>query len=64
MKVRGNKPGIECKGLVARVAPGIEAGPFAGPLEIWCKWSSEALNLPANHLVCVNKQRAIRKFDN
>ena len=63
LKVRGNKPGIECKGLVARTSIGVETGPFAGPLEIWCKWSSTSLKIPANQLVCVSKRRAVRKFD-
>ncbi|MCC6585665.1 MAG: hypothetical protein IT168_03010 [Bryobacterales bacterium] len=63
LKVRGNKPGIECKGLVERTAKGVAAGPFTGDLEIWCKWSSTSLNIPAHQLVCVSKRRAIRKFD-
>jgi hypothetical protein len=44
IKERGQKPGVEIKGLVAVLAP-IAAGPFAGGVELWCKWSSEVMRL-------------------
>ena len=35
--------------------------PFAGPIEIWSKWTSEPLEL--NSVVTVEKIRWLRKFD-
>jgi len=63
IKLRGNKPGVEVKGLVAVLAEGCRDRPFAGPIEIWTKWSSEALPLMGAALISVNKRRWLRKFD-
>jgi hypothetical protein len=62
IKRRGEKPGIEIKGLVAVLPPSRDPAPFAGAIEIWCKWPSSASvrDLPA---VKIKKQRWLRKFD-
>jgi hypothetical protein len=62
IKRRGSKPGIEIKGLVAVLAPSRDPAPFAGPIEIWCKWPSSATlrDLPT---VKTKKKRRLRKFD-
>jgi hypothetical protein len=63
IKLRGNKPGVEVKGLVARLAHGCTEHPFVGPIEIWTKWSSEPLSLGEHGLTVVDKRRWLRKFD-
>jgi hypothetical protein len=62
VKLRGNKTGVEVKGLVAVLADGCTDSPFVGPVEIWGKWSSEALSLAGASLVLVSKLRWLRKF--
>jgi hypothetical protein len=62
IKLRGNKTGVEVKGLVATLAEGCHNYPFIGQIEIWTKWSSGALSLGAG-LVLINKRRWLRKFD-
>jgi hypothetical protein len=65
IKLRGNKPGVEVKGLVASVvADGCRDHPFGGPIEIWSKWPSVALSLAAAQVIPVNKRRWLRTFDN
>lgn len=63
IKLRGNKTGVEVKGLVAILAEGCHDYPFTGQIEIWTKWSSEALSLGGAGLILVNKRRWLRKFD-
>ena len=62
VKLRGKKTGVEVKGLVAVLADGCTDSPFVGPVEIWGKWSSEALSLAGASLVLVSKRRWLRKF--
>ena len=61
MKRRGQNPGVEIKGLVAHGKTGEE--PFAGRVQIWTKWTSEALRLDSASTVAITKQRWLRKFD-
>jgi hypothetical protein len=61
IKARGNRPGVEIKGLVAVLADGVATPPFAAPIELWTKWS--VAELPLARTVAVGKQRWVRKFD-
>jgi hypothetical protein len=63
IKLRQHKSGVEIKGLVAVIANGCQDRPFLGPIEIWSKWSSEALSLGGATLIPVAKRRWLRKFD-
>ncbi len=63
LKRRGGKAGIEVKGLVAVTSGGLVVGPFLGPIEIWTKWTCEALELPPALTVTIRKERWLRKFD-
>jgi hypothetical protein len=63
LKRRGGKGGVEIKGLVRRVEPPLTAGPLAGRVEIWSKWTSEALELDGMPTVVVRKVRRLRKLD-
>ena len=62
IKRRGEKPGIEIKGLVAVLPRSRDPAPFAGAIEIWCKWPSAA-TLRNSPTVKMNKKRWLRKFD-
>jgi len=62
IKQRGGKEGTEIKGLVAVHREGISIGPFVGPIEIWAKWSSDAVQIPENAMIKVGKRRWLRKF--
>jgi hypothetical protein len=62
MKLRGNKPGYEVKGLIEQLAPLAEA-PFVGAAELWCKWSTEGLRFDAQEMIATTKLRWIRKLD-
>jgi hypothetical protein len=62
IKRRGEKPGVEVKGLVKLGAKAAVA-PFTGQIEIWCKWTSPALLLDAGKTIAILKQRWLRKFD-
>lgn len=61
IKLRGNKPGYEIKGLVAELEP-IDAAPFHGAGEIWSKWSIENLKFDARELIAIAKLRWMRKL--
>jgi hypothetical protein len=63
IKRRGGKKGVEVKGLVAIAESALAAGTFAGPIEIWTKWTTEALELDANTVIKTTKRRWLRKFD-
>ena len=62
IKLRGNKPGYEVKGLVEELAP-LAEGPFAGAGELWTKWSTDGLRFDAQELIATTKLRWIRKLD-
>jgi hypothetical protein len=61
IKARGGKT-VEVKGLVAVASDGLLAGPFAGPIEIWGKWSAAALTLNPARTIETRKRRWLRKF--
>ena len=61
VKRRGGTGGIEVKGLVERRRPA--PAPFAGRVQIWCKWTSEALTIDHRPRVSIQKTRWIRKYD-
>jgi hypothetical protein len=63
LKRRGGKKGVEVKGLLAVTWGGLATGPFAGPIELWTKWTSEQLELDSKSTVATEKQRWLRKFD-
>ena len=63
IKRRGEKPGIEIKGLVAVLPQSCDPAPFVGAIEIWCKWPSSALALRDLPTVKIKKNRWLRKFD-
>ncbi len=61
LKKRGTKPGVEIKGLVA---PGTTTPPpFAGRVQIWCKWTSEPLTIDHLPRVVLQKTRWLRKYE-
>jgi len=62
IKERGETPGLEFKGLVAR-RESPELGAIASRLEIWCKWSCAMPGLTLPDAAAVTKTRWLRKFD-
>jgi len=63
IKQRGSKPGVEVKGLVARLPQVFSFGSENIEGEIWCKWSSGSLTFPKELSVTLPKARWLRKFD-
>lgn len=63
IKRRGEKLGIEVKGLVSLQPTKLSVEPFNGPIEIWTKWTSEALTLDPDLTIVTRKVRWLRKFD-
>jgi hypothetical protein len=63
IKIRGTKPGVEIKGLVEIDKDYSIVDPFAGPIQIWCKWTSEDFDIGTTPLLAVVKERWLRKFD-
>ena len=63
LKQRGRRGGVEVKGLVRRAEHPLSAGPFAGRVEIWSKWTSEALQLTGFPSLVVRKLSRLRKLD-
>lgn len=63
VKSRGGDDGsgIEGKSLVA-VMGELREGPFSGPVELWCKWTTEAAVLGPER-VRVRKERRVRVYD-
>jgi hypothetical protein len=62
VKQRGDKPGLEFKGLVTtHRSPVLDA--LAGHLEIWCKWSCSIPGLNLKDEVAIAKKRWLRQFD-
>lgn len=62
LKRRGDKPGVEVKGLVADDPVGLAGRCLRGPIQVWCKWTSEPLVLPDEATVALEKTRWLRKF--
>ncbi|HEX5043833.1 MAG TPA: hypothetical protein VFV75_13055 [Candidatus Polarisedimenticolaceae bacterium] len=63
LKHRARNGAVEIKGLVRRAEQPLAAGPFAGHIEIWSKWTSEALRLDGLPSLVVHKVRRLRKLD-
>jgi hypothetical protein len=63
IKRRGEKPGVEVKGLVSSGPTDLSLEPFVGPIEIWSKWTSEALRINPALTIVTRKLRWLRKFD-
>ncbi|HXX68704.1 MAG TPA: hypothetical protein VEK07_16070 [Polyangiaceae bacterium] len=61
IKRRGGKKGIEVKGLVAELGE-IRTAPFIGRVQLWTKWTSEALELTPAASVRTDKRRWLRTF--
>jgi len=55
--------GVEIKGLVAVLDPPIQVGPVFGNIEVWTKWTTEALHLEGLRTATIRKTRRLRKFD-
>jgi hypothetical protein len=62
IKRRGNKPGLEIKGLVARAVCGFQLGDLSGPVDIWTKWSTESADLQLSQSLRIAKVRWLRKW--
>ena len=64
LKLRGgNDEGVEVKGLISRRIGDLTLDTFAGPIEIWTKWTVKGLELDTNSLIITEKKRWLRKFD-
>jgi hypothetical protein len=62
VKERGDKPGLEFKGLVARrESPAL--GAVTSQFEIWCKWSCTIPGIESADKATITKIRWLRKFD-
>lgn len=61
IKKRSGRAGIEIKGLVEVRAPLLK--PLDGRVQIWTKWTSNALTIDHVPLMVVKKTRWLRKFD-
>jgi hypothetical protein len=62
LKKRGNKKGVEVKGLIAVVPSRVTAGPFTASVQLWSKWTSEELILDHLPLISIQKTRWLRKY--
>ena len=62
IKRRGGMPEVEVKGLIDGAFAHLEAPPFSGPIELWCKWRSEAIAMPRDRTLAVQKSRWMRRF--
>jgi hypothetical protein len=60
-KMRGERSGLEIKGLVAVCRS--EAVPFAPLIELWCKWSLPPSALEIAKKAIVQKTRWLRTYD-
>lgn len=63
IKRRGEKPGVEIKGLVGLGRERAAADSFRGQVEIWSKWTSAAPQIDPVAAIAISKQRWLRKFD-
>jgi hypothetical protein len=63
VKLRGDKPGVEVKGLVRAPLKAVTVEPFTGSVELWVKWTSSAIRLEGAPTVRTRKTRWLRKFD-
>jgi hypothetical protein len=64
LKLRGgNDGGVEVKGLISQRIGDLSVEPFAGPIEVWTKWTVKGLDLDVKSLIVTEKKRWLRKFD-
>jgi hypothetical protein len=63
VKTRGDKPGVEVKGLVATLGNAVEFNAHEISIEFWSKWPSQALGFDSAAGVTLHKKRWLRKFD-
>jgi hypothetical protein len=63
LKKRGEKKGIEVKGLVTTSVQPVQIGPITARIQVWTKWTSESLRLDGMTTVGTYKLRWLRKFD-
>ncbi len=63
LKTRGEKPGIEVKGLIAVPGRTVEFNSREILIELWSKWSSKRLSFDPAKGVELDKRRWTRKFD-
>jgi hypothetical protein len=61
IKIRGGRPGVEIKGLIAVCRS--ELVPFAPYVELWCKWRLQASALEMTKRMIIQKTRWIRTYD-
>ena len=61
IKIRGGRPGVEIKGLVAVCRS--ELVPFAPYVGLWCKWRLQASALEMTKRMIIQKTRWIRTYD-
>lgn len=63
IKKRGQKPGVEIKGLVETLHHNLDPNSHISPIEIWCKWNSGSLSIDRCPTLQVQKLRRLRRFD-
>lgn len=63
VKTRGEKPGVEIKGLIATPGDTLAFASYEIPIELWSKWSSESLAVDTKSGVELHKTRWLRRFD-
>jgi hypothetical protein len=61
IKKRGEKPGVEIKGLVS-IVKGSGTKPFGDDVQLWCKWTFIG-DLNFQKVITTHKTRWLRKFD-
>jgi hypothetical protein len=54
---------VEVKGLIGVDWGVLTSGPFAGPVEFWCKWTFPRLDVGRSRRIAVKKTRWLRLFD-
>lgn len=63
VKTRGENPGVEIKGLIAKPGEALEFASYQIPIELWSKWSSEVLAFDPKSGIELHKTRWLRRFD-
>jgi hypothetical protein len=63
VKKRGEKPGIEIKGLLRTLPSPVQFGSLAGSIQLWGKWTTTALQIDGLRTVATQKTRWLRKYD-
>jgi hypothetical protein len=63
IKKRGGSSGVEIKGLIEKQKKYLDAEPFTGYTQTWCKWSGDKIAFHSEELFKVQKQRWLRLFN-